>query len=61
STLNKEPLSLNNSSQEVNRYDELNYNLQLSLEEELNAEPNDNNFFVDQHELSPLNHNDDQV
>ncbi|CAF3787500.1 unnamed protein product [Rotaria sp. Silwood1] len=59
STLNEEPLSLNNSSQEVNRYDELNYNLQLSLEEELNAEPNDNNFFVDQHELSPLNHNDE--
>ena len=59
STFNEEPVSLNNSSQEVNRYDELNYDLQLSLEEELNVEPNDNNIFVDQHELSPLNHNDE--
>ena len=57
---NEEPLSLNNSSQDVNRYDALNYNLQLSLQEELNAEPNDNNiFFVDQHELSTLKHNDE--
>ena len=59
SVRNEEPLSLNNSSQDVNRYDALNYNLQLSLQEELNAEPNDNNMFVDQHELSPLNHNDE--
>ena len=48
STHNEEPPSLNNSSQDVNRYDALNYNLQLSLQEELNAESNnDNIFFVE--------------